>query len=116
MPPSPILCRAATSLLFSLATFGLYALLGFPLTPQAGPPGRARDVLGLGGAGGPCAACCMYSLLACRLVLPTGMSQGPYRRFETSIASATLQVVFTSLALFNVLLGPINAFPWVVNG
>ncbi|PSC76164.1 ABC transporter C family member 13 isoform X1 isoform A [Micractinium conductrix] len=50
---------AATSLLFSLATFGLYALLGFPLTPQ---------------------------------------------------------VVFTSLALFNVLLGPINAFPWVVNG
>lgn len=29
---------------------------------------------------------------------------------------APLQVVFTSLALFNVLLGPINALPWVLNG
>jgi ATP-binding cassette, subfamily C (CFTR/MRP), member 10 len=28
----------------------------------------------------------------------------------------TAQTVFTSLALFNVLLGPINAFPWVING
>lgn len=52
-------CRAATSLLFSLATFGLYALMGRQLTPP---------------------------------------------------------VVFTSLALFNVLLAPINAFPWVING
>ena len=24
--------------------------------------------------------------------------------------------VFTSLALFNMLIGPLNAFPWVVNG
>ena len=52
-------CRAATSLLFSLVTFGLYALMGRQLTPQ---------------------------------------------------------VVFTSLALFNVLLAPLNSFPWVING
>lgn len=50
---------AAMSLLFSLGTFGLYALMGKELTAQA---------------------------------------------------------VFTSLALFNVLLGPINSFPWVING
>lgn len=50
---------AATSLLFSVGTFGLFALTGKELTPQ---------------------------------------------------------VVFTSLALFSVLLGPINSFPWVVNG
>ncbi|KAL4856242.1 ABC transporter C family member 13 [Chlorella vulgaris] len=50
---------AATSLLFSLTTFGLFALLGQQLTPA---------------------------------------------------------IVFTSLALFNVLLAPINAFPWVING
>ena len=24
--------------------------------------------------------------------------------------------VFTSLALFNMLIGPLNAFPWVING
>jgi ATP-binding cassette subfamily C (CFTR/MRP) protein 10 len=53
------MCRAATSLLFSLTTFGLFALLGQQLTPA---------------------------------------------------------IVFTSLALFNVLLAPINAFPWVING
>lgn len=50
---------AATSLLFSLFTFGAFALSGKPLTPQ---------------------------------------------------------VAFTSLALFNVLIGPLNSFPWVVNG
>ena len=26
------------------------------------------------------------------------------------------QVVFTSLALFSVLIAPLNSFPWVVNG
>lgn len=50
---------AATSLLFSLGTFGLFVLLGKELTAQ---------------------------------------------------------VAFTSLALFSVLLGPINSFPWVING
>ena len=50
---------AATNLLFSLTTFGLYALMGQPLTAGT---------------------------------------------------------VFTSLALFNVLLGPLNSFPWVING
>lgn len=50
---------AATSLLFSLFTFGAFALAGRPLTPQ---------------------------------------------------------IAFTSLALFNVLIGPLNSFPWVVNG
>eukprot|EP00884_Botryococcus_braunii_P005633 jgi/Botrbrau1/15070/Bobra.0286s0003.1 len=50
---------AATSLLFSLFTFGLYVLLGHRLTAA---------------------------------------------------------VVFTSLALFGVLLAPLNSFPWVVNG
>jgi len=50
---------AATSLLFSLATFGLFVLMGKQLTAQ---------------------------------------------------------IVFTSLALFSVLLGPINSFPWVING
>ena len=24
--------------------------------------------------------------------------------------------VFTSIALFNILIGPLNAFPWVING
>lgn len=28
----------------------------------------------------------------------------------------TAPTVFTSLALFNVLIGPLNAFPWVLNG
>lgn len=28
----------------------------------------------------------------------------------------TAPVVFTSLALFNVLTAPLNSFPWVVNG
>ena len=28
----------------------------------------------------------------------------------------TASKVFTSLALFNVLIAPLNAFPWVVNG
>ena len=50
---------AATSLLFSLLTFGLYVALGHTLTAD---------------------------------------------------------VVFTSLALFNVLIAPLNSFPWVVNG
>lgn len=50
---------AATSVLFSLITFGLFAVMGRPLTAQT---------------------------------------------------------VFTSLALFNVLLAPINSFPWVLNG
>jgi ATP-binding cassette, subfamily C (CFTR/MRP), member 10 len=50
---------AATSLLFSLGTFGLYVLLGNRLSAS---------------------------------------------------------VVFTSLALFGVLLAPLNSFPWVVNG
>jgi ATP-binding cassette, subfamily C (CFTR/MRP), member 10 len=50
---------AATSLLFSLGTFGLFVLLGEQLTAQT---------------------------------------------------------VFTSLALFSVLLGPINSFPWIING
>ncbi|DBA85738.1 TPA: hypothetical protein ACH3X1_005304 [Trebouxia sp. C0004] len=50
---------AATSLLFSLFTFGLFVLLGHKLTAE---------------------------------------------------------VVFTSLALFNVLISPLNSFPWVVNG
>eukprot|EP00887_Chlorella_sp_A99_P004434 scaffold30.g4434.t1 len=54
-----LLRGAPTNLLFSLTTFGLYALMGRPLTPG---------------------------------------------------------VVFTSLALFNVLLGPLNSFPWVING
>ena len=31
-------------------------------------------------------------------------------------AHLTPEVVFTSIALFGILLGPINAFPWVVNG
>ena len=50
---------AATSLFFSVGTFGLYVLLGRQLTAE---------------------------------------------------------IVFTSLALFSVLLGPINSFPWVING
>ena len=50
---------AATSLLFSLCTFGLFVLLGHKLTAE---------------------------------------------------------VVFTSLALFNVLISPLNSFPWVLNG
>ena len=50
---------AATSLLFSLFTFGLFVLLGHRLTAE---------------------------------------------------------VVFTSLALFNVLISPLNSFPWVLNG
>ena len=50
---------AATSLLFSLFTFGLFVLLGHKLTAE---------------------------------------------------------VVFTSLALFNVLISPLNSFPWVLNG
>ena len=28
----------------------------------------------------------------------------------------TAPVVFTSLALFNVLIAPLNSFPWVING
>lgn len=28
----------------------------------------------------------------------------------------TASIVFTSLALFNVLIAPLNSFPWVVNG
>ena len=50
---------AATSLLTSLLTFGLYVLTGNALTPT---------------------------------------------------------VVFTSLALFNLLIAPLNALPWVING
>ena len=50
---------AATSLLFSLFTFGLFVLLGHKLTAE---------------------------------------------------------VVFTSLALFNVLISPLNSFPWILNG
>ena len=50
---------AATSLLFSLATFGAFIMLGHELNAA---------------------------------------------------------IVFTSLALFNVLIAPLNAFPWVVNG
>lgn len=50
---------AATSLLFSLFTFGMYVLLGHRLTAS---------------------------------------------------------VVFTALALFGVLLAPLNSFPWVING
>ena len=50
---------ATTSLLFTLLTFGMFTLLGHPLTPSA---------------------------------------------------------VFTSLALFNVLIAPLNSFPWVING
>eukprot|EP00891_Asterochloris_glomerata_P003413 jgi/Astpho2/3413/e_gw1.00054.14.1_t len=50
---------AATSLLFSIVTFGLFVLLGHQLTPE---------------------------------------------------------IVFTSLALFNVLIAPLNSLPWVLNG
>ena len=28
----------------------------------------------------------------------------------------TAPIVFTSIALFNVLIAPLNSFPWVVNG
>ena len=28
----------------------------------------------------------------------------------------TAPIVFTSLALFNVLIAPLNSFPWVING
>jgi ATP-binding cassette subfamily C (CFTR/MRP) protein 10 len=30
--------------------------------------------------------------------------------------SLTAEIVFTSLALFNVLIAPLNSFPWVING
>lgn len=36
--------------------------------------------------------------------------------FAVSGKQLTAKTVFTSLAIFNVLLGPINAFPWVING
>lgn len=31
-------------------------------------------------------------------------------------AALTAPVAFTSLSLFNMLIAPLNAFPWVVNG
>ena len=36
--------------------------------------------------------------------------------YAASGKELTPRIVFTSLALFNVLIAPINAFPWVVNG
>ena len=38
---------------------------------------------------------------------------GTYVLLKNTMTAST---VFTSVALFNMLIGPLNAFPWVVNG
>ena len=38
-----------------------------------------------------------------------------YCNIHTCISTPPIQV-FTSVALFNILISPLNAFPWVING
>ena len=46
------------------------------------------------------------------------LSPGSGCTFERRLMSDSCarQIVFTSLALFGVLIAPLNSFPWVING
>jgi ATP-binding cassette subfamily C (CFTR/MRP) protein 10 len=57
-------------------------------------------------------ALCVYLWAATSLLF----SLGTFGLFVLVGERLTAQIVFTSLALFSVLLGPINSFPWVING
>lgn len=55
---------------------------------------------------------CVYFWAATSLLF----SVFTFGAFAVSGKQLTPQIAFTSLALFNVLIGPLNSFPWVVNG
>jgi ATP-binding cassette subfamily C (CFTR/MRP) protein 10 len=57
-------------------------------------------------------AVCVYLWAATSLLF----SLGTFGLFVVLGQQLTAQMVFTSLALFSVLLGPINSFPWVIIG
>lgn len=57
-------------------------------------------------------ALCVYLWAATSLLF----TLGTFGLFSLSKRELTAEIVFTSLALFSVLIGPINSFPWVVNG
>ncbi|KAJ7517215.1 hypothetical protein O6H91_21G014900 [Diphasiastrum complanatum] len=57
-------------------------------------------------------ALCVY-FWACTPTLFSLFTFGLYALLGYSLDAAT---VFTSLALFNILLAPLNSFPWVING
>ena len=57
-------------------------------------------------------ALCVY-LWATTPILISILTFGTYVLLNNNLTAAT---VFTSLALFNMLIGPLNSFPWVVNG
>lgn len=57
-------------------------------------------------------AMCVYFWAA----TPILMSLLTFGLFALLGHALTATVVFTSLALFNVLIAPLNSFPWVING
>lgn len=57
-------------------------------------------------------ALCVYLWAATSLLF----TLGTFGLFSLLKRELTAEIVFTSLALFSVLIGPINSFPWVVNG
>ena len=57
-------------------------------------------------------AVCVYLWAATSLLF----SLGTFGLYVWWGEALTAQIVFTALALFSVLLGPINSFPWVING
>eukprot|EP00850_Spirogloea_muscicola_P000055 SM000001S04457 [mRNA] locus=s1:278991:289139:+ [translate_table: standard] len=57
-------------------------------------------------------AFCVY-FWACTSILVSVLTFGLYALLGNPLRAST---VFTSLALFNVLLAPLNCFPWVING
>jgi ATP-binding cassette subfamily C (CFTR/MRP) protein 10 len=57
-------------------------------------------------------ALCVY----CWAVTPPLFSCATFGALAALGVPLTARSVFTALALFNVLLAPINSFPWVVNG
>ena len=57
-------------------------------------------------------AMCVYFWAA----TPILMSLFTFGLFVLLGHNLTATIVFTSLSLFNVLIAPLNSFPWVVNG
>ena len=57
-------------------------------------------------------AMCVYFWAA----TPILMSLFTFGLFALLGHTLTATIVFTSLSLFNVLIAPLNSFPWVVNG
>ncbi|CAM6124334.1 unnamed protein product [Calypogeia fissa] len=57
-------------------------------------------------------ACCVY-FWACTPTIFSLLTFGLFVMLGYTLTAAT---VFTSLALFNILIAPLNSFPWVING